>query len=112
MRELDLQYPTCPIRNILGRMSDKWSLLILDTLSQNGVMRYKELNHAIPDISQKMLSSTLKKLEEYRLVNRKMYGEIPPRVEYSLTDSGKELMPSVEMMIKWALEHFEIIMEG
>ena len=111
MRELDLQYPTCPIRNILGRMSDKWSLLILDTLNQKGIMRYKELNHEIPDISQKMLSSTLKKLEEFRLVNRKMYGEIPPRVEYSLTDSGKELMPSVGMMIKWALEHFEVIME-
>lgn len=111
MRELDLQYPTCPIRNILSRMSDKWSLLILDTLNQNGIMRYKELNHSIPDISQKMLSSTLKKLEEYRLVHRKMYAEISPRVEYSLTDSGKELMPSVQMMIKWAMEHFEVIME-
>lgn len=109
MRELNLLYPTCPIRNILSRMSDKWSLLILSTLSRNGVMRYKELNAAIPDISQKMLSSTLKRLEEDKLVNRKMYGEIPPRVEYSLTQTGKELMPSVGMMINWALEHFEEI---
>lgn len=109
MRELNLLYPTCPIRNILSRMSDKWSLLILSTLSSNGVMRYKELNAAIPDISQKMLSSTLKRLEEDKLVNRKMYGEIPPRVEYSLTQTGKELMPSVGMMINWALEHFEEI---
>ena len=111
MGELNLYYPTCPIRNILSRMSDKWSFLILSTLNQNGIMRYKDLNHAIPDISQKMLSSTLKRLEEYRLVNRKMYGEIPPRVEYSLTETGKELMPPMQMMIDWALEHFEAIME-
>lgn len=111
MRELDLQYPSCPIRNILSRMSDKWSLLILNTLNQNGKMRYKDLNHAIPDISQKMLSSTLKKLEEYRLVNRKMYREIPPRVEYSLTDTGKELMPAMGMMIEWALDHFDEVMK-
>jgi DNA-binding HxlR family transcriptional regulator len=106
MRELDIQYPTCPIRNILSRMSDKWSFLILSTLNQNGIMRYKELNKAIPDISQKMLSSTLKRLEEYRLVKRKMYREIPPRVEYSLTATGKELMPAMQMMIEWALDHF------
>jgi len=72
-------------------------------------MRYKELNAAIPDISQKMLSSTLKRLEEDKLINRKMYPEIPPRVEYSLTNSGKEFMPAVEMMVSWALEHFEEI---
>ncbi|WP_321373227.1 helix-turn-helix domain-containing protein [uncultured Draconibacterium sp.] len=106
MRQLDLQFPTCPVRNILSRMSDKWSLLILSTLNQNDIMRYKELNASIPDISQKMLSSTLKRLEEDKLIKRKMYREIPPRVEYSLTQTGKELMPAVGMMIDWALEHF------
>jgi DNA-binding HxlR family transcriptional regulator len=90
-------------------MSDKWSLLILGTLNQNGIMRYKELNAAIPDISQKMLSSTLKRLEEDKLINRKMYAEIPPRVEYSLTKTGKEFMPAVDMMVNWALEHFDEI---
>lgn len=109
MRELDLFYPTCPVRNIITRMSDKWSLLILSSLSQNGVMRYKELNAAIPDISQKMLSSTLKRLEQDKLINRKMYGEIPPRVEYSLTQTGKELIPAFQMLVAWALEHFEEI---
>ncbi len=107
MRELDLQFPTCPIRNILGRMSDKWSLLILSNLNQNGIMRYKDLRAAIPDISQKMLSSTLKRLVADRLINRKMYNEIPPRVEYSLTKTGEELMPALGMMIEWAMEHFE-----
>ena len=72
-------------------------------------MRYKELNAAIPDISQKMLSVTLKRLEADKLINRKMYGEIPPRVEYSLTQTGKELMPAVNMMVEWALAHFEEI---
>ncbi len=109
MRTLDPLYPTCPIRNIINRMSDKWSLLILGTLNRNGIMRYKELNAAIPDISQKMLSSTLKRLEEDKLINRKMYAEIPPRVEYSLTKTGKEFMPAVDMMVNWALEHFEEI---
>lgn len=111
MRELDLQYPTCPIRNILCRMSDKWSLLILSTLNQGEVMRYKDLRKAIPDISMKMLSSTLKRLEEDKLINRKMYKEIPPRVEYSLTDMGKELMPAVGMMINWAQSHFNKIVK-
>lgn len=109
MRTLDPLYPTCPIRNVINRMSDKWSLLILSTLNRNEKMRYKELNVAIPDISQKMLSSTLKRLEEDKLINRKMYAEIPPRVEYSLTKSGKEFMPAVDMMVNWALEHFEEI---
>lgn len=109
MRTLDPLYPTCPIRNVITRMSDKWSLLILSTLNRNEKMRYKELNAAIPDISQKMLSSTLKRLEEDKLINRKMYAEIPPRVEYSLTKSGKEFMPAIEMMVNWAQEHLEEI---
>jgi DNA-binding HxlR family transcriptional regulator len=109
MRKLDLNYPTCPIRNILSRISDKWSLLILCTLEMNGTMRYKELMSSIPDISQKMLSSTLKRLEEDHLITRKMYAEIPPKVEYTLTEMGKELIPSVQLMINWAQIHFEEI---
>lgn len=107
MKKLDLNYPTCPIRNVLSRFSDKWSLLILCTLEMNGTMRYKELMSAIPDISQKMLSSTLKRLEEDHLLTRKMYAEIPPKVEYTLTEMGKGLIPSVQLMINWAQTHFE-----
>lgn len=109
MRELNLHYPTCPIRNVLSRFSDKWSLLILLKLRLNGKMRYKELLNAVPDISQKMLSSTLKHLEEDHLIIREAYAEIPPRVEYSLTDTGKELMPVLQMMIEWAQAHFEAV---
>jgi len=107
MKKLDLKYPTCPIRNVLGRMSDKWSLLVLYTLSTNTKMRYKDLMSAIPDVSQKMLTSTLKHLEEENLLIREAYAEIPPRVEYSLTEMGKSFMPVVQMMIDWALEHFD-----
>ncbi|HEX3007252.1 MAG TPA: helix-turn-helix domain-containing protein [Bacteroidales bacterium] len=109
MRELDIMYPTCPIRNILNRMSDKWSLLVLRMLHKKGIMRYKDLMDAIPDISQKMLSSTLRRLEDDHLVNRKVFAEVPPRVEYSLTDIGQELMPALQMMVEWAQTHFDAI---
>ena len=69
-------------------------------------MRYTELKNSIPDISQKMLTCTLKQLEKDHLLKRKAYAEIPPRVEYSLTDLGKSLMPIVESMIEWGQEHF------
>ena len=109
MRKLDLKYPTCPIRNVLSRFSDKWSLLILCSLEASGTMRYKELNNNIPDISQKVLSGTLKRLEEDKLIVRKAYAEVPPRVEYSLTNMAREIMPAVQIMIGWAQTHFEEI---
>lgn len=107
MKELDLKYPTCPIRNVLSRFSDKWSLLVLCILFPNKTMRYGEIKNAIPDISQKMLTNTLKNLEEYNLITRVAYAEIPPRVEYSVTEVGKSFMPAVEIMINWAEENFE-----
>ena len=109
MRELDLKYPTCPIRNVLSRFSDKWSLLILINLQGKEKMRYKELMNSIPDISQKMLSSTLKQLEADHFLIRKAYAEIPPRVEYSLTEMAKSLMPVLNTMIDWSLVHFNEI---
>jgi len=112
MREADLLFPTCPVRNILSRMSDKWSLLILSTLNKNGILRYKDLMKNIPDISHKMLSCTLKRLEQDHLINRTMYHEIPPRVEYSLTQTGLELMPAIQLMVQWAQAHFDEIMNN
>jgi len=111
MRELDLRYPTCPIRNVLIRFSDKWSLLILLNLQGKEKMRYKELLNAIPDISQKMLSSTLKQLEADHFLIREAYAEIPPRVEYSLTEMAKSLMPVLNTMIDWSLVHFGEVTE-
>lgn len=111
MREPDLRYPTCPIRNVLSRFSDKWSLLILLNLHGKEKLRYKELMASMPDISQKMLSGTLKRLEEDHLIIRKAYAEIPPRVEYSLSRTGKSLIPALQPMIEWASVHFEEVTE-
>lgn len=102
---LDAYAPDCPIRNVLARMSDKWSLLIIHTLSQAPVLRFGELKNAIPDISQKMLSVTLRTLEEDGFVTREMYAEIPPRVEYSLTARAHSLLPHIMTMIAWAKEN-------
>ena len=77
------------------------------TLEVVGTMRYKHLNDAIPDISQKVLSGALKPLEEDKLIVRKAYAEVPPRVEYTLTKMGLDILPAVHMMIRWAQEHFE-----
>mgnify|MGYP000960081013 CR=1 FL=1 len=109
MKTFDLHFPTCPIRNVLGRFADKWSLLVLISLQSREKMRYTEIRNAIPDISQKMLSTTLKQLERDNLINRKAYAEIPPRVEYSLTEIGKSLMPIIGDMIEWANAHFMVV---
>ena len=106
---LDAYAPDCPIRNVLARMSDKWSLLIIYTLSQKPVLRFGEIKNAIPDISQKMLSVTLRTLEEDGFVTRKMYTEIPPRVEYSLTPRAHSLLPHITNLIVWAKENMASI---
>ena len=95
----------CPVRDILGRIGDKWSVLTMLELHMNDVMRFSELSKAIPDVSQKMLTVTLRELEGQCLVTRKIYPEVPPRVEYRLTEVGKTLMPHVEGLIGWAMEH-------
>lgn len=108
---LDAYDAQCPIRNILARMSDKWSLLVIYTLSQRGTMRFGELKRAIPDISQKMLTVTLRTLEEDGFVVRKIYPEIPPRVEYFLTERAVSLFPHINSLILWAKENMNGIIE-
>ncbi len=101
----------CPIRNILSRIGDKWSILVIFTLEQTAVMRFGELQKAIPDISQKMLTVTLRTLEQDGIVSRRAYAEIPPRVEYSLTSRGQSLLPRLDALIDWAKEQMDAIME-
>lgn len=108
----DALYPGCPIRNILSRIGDKWSLLVLCTLERETAMRFGTLLGSIPDISQKMLTVTLRTLEEDGLVSRRIYPEVPPRVEYSLTDCAVSLLPHVNGLIGWALEHMDAIMDS
>lgn len=103
--------PDCPIRNILSRIGDKWSILTLYTLSTNGVMRFKALQKELPDISQKMLTVTLRTLEEDGLITRKIYPQIPPKVEYSLTERANTLLPHLNRVIDWAKENMDDIMK-
>lgn len=103
-------YPDCPIRNVLARIGDKWSLLVLYTLEQVPFMRFNALRKTIPDISQKMLTVTLRTLEEDGLVKREMYAEIPPRVEYSLTPRAHSLLPHINGVIAWAKENMDDIL--
>ena len=81
----------CPVRNVLCRLGDKWSMLVLITLNANGTMRFCDIHKTIADISQRMLTVTLRTLETDGLVSRKVYAEVPPRVEYELTERGKKL---------------------
>ena len=108
----DALYPDCPIRNVLSRIGDKWSMLVLFTLENNNSQRFKELQRNIPDISQKMLTATLKTLEGDGLVSREAFPEIPPRVEYSLTEKGQSLLPLINNLISWASENMEDIIES
>lgn len=103
-------YPDCPIRNILARISDKWSILVLFTLNQSTLMRFNALQKNIPDISQKMLTMTLRTLEEDGFVKRQVYAEVPPRVEYSLTDRAILLLPHINSLIVWAKENMNAIL--
>ena len=103
-------YPDCPIRNILARRSDKWSILVLFTLNQSALMRFNALQKNIPDISQKMLTVTLRTLEEDGFVRRQVYAEVPPRVEYSLTDRAVSLLPHINSLITWAKDNMNAIL--
>ena len=101
----DALHPGCPIRNVLARIGDKWSLLVIFTLDRMPSARFGELLRALPDISQKMLTVTLRTLEEDGLVVRTAYPEIPPRVEYRLTLRAESLLPHINALLAWAGEH-------
>lgn len=111
IKEVDPRYLTCPIRNVIDKFGDKWSLLVLYHLSENGTLRFNDLHRDMADCSQKMLSQTLKRLVQIGLVSRTVYPEVPPKVEYSLTERGKSLMPHITALIGWAVEHFNEIAE-
>ncbi len=98
---------SCPVRNVVARFSGKWAVLVLCVLAENETTRFNAISKAIPDISPKVLSDTLKNLESDGLVCRKVYAEKPPKVEYSLTDLAKSLMPKLYGVIEWALENYE-----
>lgn len=96
----------CPVRNILDRFGDKWSILVLLVLSDQEVLRFNQIHKCIVTISQKMLSTTLKSLEADGLIDRKVYAEVPPRVEYKLSERGQSLIPHLQALVEWAEQHY------
>ena len=102
----------CPVRNVLDRVGDKWSILIISILGDCGTMRFNQLNSTIGNISQKMLTVTLKTLEADGLVARKMYPQIPPKVEYTLTDMGESLLPAIANLTNWAQQNMPAILQS
>lgn len=101
----------CPIRNVVARFGDKWSLLTLLVIEDEGTVRFNELCRLIPDISTRVLSGTLKTLEADGLVNRKVYAQVPPKVEYTLTETGKSLIPLIMQLTEWALANMKRVMQ-
>jgi DNA-binding HxlR family transcriptional regulator len=99
--ELDIE--NCPVRKVLDRFGDKWSLLVLLILGKKETLRFNAINKEIgPDISQKMLTVTLRTLEADGFLTRTIYPEVPPRVEYTITDLGKSLVPLIDNLEQWA----------
>ncbi|SFM25019.1 winged helix-turn-helix transcriptional regulator [Methanolobus profundi] len=96
----------CPVEATLGVIGGKWKPLILWQLKEE-VLRYNSLQQALPGISPRMLTKQLRELEEDGLVRREMYPEIPPRVEYSLTDFGRTIIPVLEALCQWGIEYMD-----
>lgn len=106
----DPLFPTCPIRNVLSRICGKWPILVMLVLSEKErSMRFKEIAAAVPDISQRMLTITLRDLEADGMVQREVYAEVPPRVEYQLTARGRSFMPALGAIVDWAVDNISDI---
>jgi len=91
----------CPIRDVLDRIGDQWSLLVLATLAP-GVKRFSQIEREIGDVSKQMLSKTLRRLEQDGFVAREVHAEVPPRVEYRLTPLGHSFLEPMRGLIRWA----------
>lgn len=98
---------SCPIEHTVNLIGHKWKVLILRNLFNNGTQRFSDLSKGISKISQKMLTQQLRQLEADGILDRKVYPEVPPKVEYSLTELGKSLKPILDEMNSWGIEHLK-----
>ena len=103
---MERQLPACPVETTLELIGDKWKVLILRDLV-GGTKRFGELRKSIGSVSQKVLTSQLRDMEDKGLVSRKVYAEVPPRVEYTLTKTGYSLKPILDAMANWGAEYKE-----
>ena len=113
MEEINWNPENCPVRTVLDRFGDKWSILVLSILGEKHKLRFSEINREVgPDISQKMLTVTLRTLEADGLINRSVFPEVPPRVEYEITTLGKTLIPHINGLANWAEENMQVIINS
>lgn len=98
--------------DVLNRIGDKWSVMVVGMMGRNGTLRFNELKRLINGVSQRMLTLTLRNLERDGLVTRTIYPEVPPRVEYSLTELGKTLQGPIAALWDWSAENHEAIVEA
>lgn len=103
------ELPPCPVATTVYLIGNKWKLLILRELIVTDNIRFGQLRKNVDGISQKVLTQNLRELENDMLVKRKIYAEVPPRVEYSLTDIGKTLIPIMDSLAKWGNEYKNMI---
>lgn len=96
----------CPVRDIMAPSVDKWSLFVIYNLAYNKVLRFSKLKSYIPGISSRMLSVTLKRLENSHIIQRKVYPEVPPKVEYRLTEFGHEFSHKLIDLNLWVMDNF------
>ncbi|HWR40053.1 MAG TPA: helix-turn-helix domain-containing protein [Patescibacteria group bacterium] len=101
------EFSACPVIYALNLIGGKWHLPVIWLLNRDAVLRYNEIKRRICGITNMMLTQTLKDLEEKGLVHRVQYPEIPPRVEYSLTENGQRLLPALDELAKWGITQFE-----
>lgn len=98
------ELPNCPVETTLQLMGDKWKVMIIRDLLE-GTRRFGELKKSVTGITQKVLTSNLRAMEENGLLTRKIYAEVPPRVEYTLTKTGYSLKPILDAMVEWGKEY-------
>jgi len=98
--------PGCPGRLALDRIGDRWTVLIVGIL-EGGTHRFSELRDAVGGITPKVLTQTLRAMEREGLVDRKVYAEVPPRVEYTLTELGRSLVVPIEAIRSWAMQNMD-----
>lgn len=101
MAKKNQEIAMCPVDYAFRRIGGKYKARILWHIYRNKVLRYGELKRTLPDITTKMLTQSLRELEDDTLINRKVFHEVPPKVEYTLTDISKELIPSIKLIMEW-----------
>lgn len=107
-KKLDYEY--CKAAPMLEWIGNKWALVVLIKISENEPVRFNELYRTIPSVSEKVLSQVLKQLTNDGIIDRQLFPDVPPRVEYTISDFGKTLLPHVEALINWGQANFDQIM--